>query len=178
MDPGSVANIPDTQEATFDFGEVKVIWTHRSWGHPPDPKYPWGATFYGEKGTLKASVMSYDFEPLDKGQKTIHRDVKMELEEYPIDKTEKDLERHVAPAIRGHMKDWLAAIEKRSKPVADIEQGFISSASCILANLAMKTGRTLRYDPAQHIVTGDGEATKLLTRAYRKPWQHPDPKKV
>lgn len=137
-----------------------------------------GATFYGEKGTLKTSVMSYDFEPLDKGQKSIHRDVKMELEEYPIDKTEKDLERHVAPAIRGHMKDWLAAIEKRSKPVADIEQGFISSASCILANLAMKTGRTLRYDPVQHVVTGDSEATKLLTRAYRKPWQHPDPKKV
>ena len=178
IDPGSVANIPDTQEATFDFGDVKVNWTHRSWGHPPDPKYPWGATFYGEKGTLKASVMSYDFEPLDKAQKAIHRDVKMELEEYPIDKTEKDLERHVAPAIRGHMKDWLAAIEKRSKPVADIEQGFISSASCILANLAMKTGRTLRYDPVQHMIIGDSEATKLLTRAYRKPWQHPDPKKV
>ena len=32
-------------------------------GHAPDPKYPWGATFYGDKGTLKASVMSYDFTP-------------------------------------------------------------------------------------------------------------------
>jgi hypothetical protein len=76
---------------------------------------------------------------------------------------EKDLERHVAPAIRGHMKDLLAAIDQRSKPVADIEQGFISSASCILANLAMKTGRTLRYDPVKHVVTGDAEATRLLT---------------
>jgi hypothetical protein len=102
----------------------------------------------------------------------------MELEEYPVDRTEKDLERHVAPAIRGHMKDLLAAIDKRSRPVADIEQGFISSASCILANLAMKTGRTLQYDPAKHIVVGDPEATRLLTRPYRKPWQHPDPKKV
>jgi predicted dehydrogenase len=178
VDPASVANIPDTQEATFDFGTVKVHWTHRSWGHPPDPKYPWGATFYGEKGTLKASVNSYDFEPLDKKQPAVHRDVKMELEEYPIDKVEKDLERHVAPAIRGHMKDLLAAIDRRSKPVADIEQGFISSASCILANLAMKTGRTLRYDPVKHVVTGDAEATRLLTRPYRAPWKHPEPGKV
>jgi predicted dehydrogenase len=175
VDPASVANIPDTQDATFDFGSVKVHWTHRSWGHPPDPKYPWGATFYGEKGTLKASVNSYDFEPLDKKQPAVHRDVKMELEEYPIDKVEKDLERHVAPAIRGHMKDLLAAIDRRSKPVADIEQGFISSASCILANLAMKTGRTLRYDPVKHVVTGDAEATRLLTRPYRAPWKHPEP---
>ena len=46
-----------------------------------------------------------------------------ELEQYPEDKTEKDLEQHVAPAIRGHMNDFLAAIATRGKPVADIEEG-------------------------------------------------------
>ena len=40
----------------------------------------------------------------------IHQDVTYELEQYPEDKTEKDLEKHVAPAIRAHMKDFLAAI--------------------------------------------------------------------
>ena len=57
-----------------------------------DPKYPWGATIYGDKGTLKASVQSYDFIPSG-GGKPIHRDVTYELEQYPEDKTEKDLER-------------------------------------------------------------------------------------
>ena len=47
--------------------------------------------------------------------------------EYPEDKTEKDLEKHIAPATRGHMKDFLAAIASRGKPVADIEQGYIST---------------------------------------------------
>src|SRR5207247_2251834 len=103
----------------------------------PDPKYPWAVIIYGEKGTLKASVMSYDFIPSGAGQ-GIHRDVTYELEQFPEDKTEKDLERHVAPAIRGHMKDFLSAIAKRGKPVADIEQGYISTAACILANLSMK----------------------------------------
>ena len=55
---GTKANISDTQTATFEHDDVQVVWTHRTWGHPPDPKYPWGATFYGEKGTLRASVMS------------------------------------------------------------------------------------------------------------------------
>ena len=102
IEKGSKANISDTQTATFDFGDLEVVWQHRTWGHPNDPNYPWGATLYGDKGTLKVSVQSYDFIPLGKG-KAVHRDVVYELEQYPEDKTEKDLERHVAPAIRGHM---------------------------------------------------------------------------
>ena len=177
IDKASKANITDTQEATFDFGDVKVNWVHRSWGHPPDPKYPWGATFYGDKGTLKASVMSYDFQPFGKGE-AVHRDVKYELDEYPEDKTEAELEKHVAPAIRGHMRDLLAAIDKRGRPVADIEEGYISSASCILANLSQELGRTLRWNPAAQKVEGDEQANRLLERPYRAPWKHPRPEDV
>ena len=67
IDRASKANIPDTQTATFDFGDLSVVWQHRSWGHPIDPRYLWGATFYGDKGTLKAGVYSYDFSPLGSG---------------------------------------------------------------------------------------------------------------
>jgi len=173
IDKKSKANIPDTQTATFDFGDLSVVWDHRTWGHAPDPQYPWGATIYGDKGTLKLSVNSYDFIPFGQG-KQVHRDVVMELEQYPVDKTEKDLERHVAPAIRGHMKDLLRCIESRSKPVADIEQGHISTTSCILANLAMELGRTLTWDAEKQMVVGDDEANKRLRRPYRAPWVHPE----
>jgi predicted dehydrogenase len=176
VEQGSKANIADTQTAIFDFDTLKVVWQHRSWGHPPDPKYPWGATFYGEKGTLKASVMSYDFIPM-KGE-PVHKDVTYEFEQYPEDRTEKDLERHVAPAIRGHMRDFLAAIDARSRPVADIEQGYISASSCIMANLSMKLGRSLTWDPVAKQIRNDNEANGLLRRPYRGPWVHPDPKHV
>ena len=176
VDKQSRSNISDTQSATFDYDELKVVWQHRSYGAAPDPKYPWGATFYGDKGTLKCSVMGYDFIP-EKGE-AIHKDVTYEYEQYPEDRTEKDLERHVAPAIRGHMKDFLAAIDKRSRPVADIEQGHISTASCILANLSMQLGRTLAWSESKHEIMGDSEANRLLRRPYRAPWVHPDPKKV
>jgi len=174
VDKRSKANISDTQTATFDFGDLQVVWQHRTWGAPPDPKYPWGATFYGDKGTLKASVMSYDFIPSGRDAQPIHKDVKYEFEEYPEDKTEKDLERHVAPAIRGHMKDLLRAIASRGKPVADIEQGYISSASSIMANLSMQLGRELTWDPEKGQIVGDDEANRLLRRPYRAPWVHPE----
>jgi predicted dehydrogenase len=172
MDKKSKANISDTQSATFDYGDLQIVWQHRTWGSPPDPKYPWGATFYGDKGTLKASVMSYDFIPTGKGE-AIHKDVTYELEQFPEDKTEKDLERHVAPAIRGHMKNLLSCVLTRDKPVADIEQGYISSASCILANVSMQLGRSLAWDSAKGRVIGDDEANRLLRRPYRGPWVHP-----
>jgi predicted dehydrogenase len=172
VDKASKANIPDTQTATFDFGDLSVVWQHRSWGHPVDPKYLWGATIYGDRGTLKAGVYSYDYVPLGEG-KPVHRDVTYELEEYPEDKTEKELERHVAPALRRHMKDFLGAIASRSRPVADIEEGHISTASCILANLSLSLGRSLTWDAQAGRVVGDDEANRLLARPYRKPWVHP-----
>jgi predicted dehydrogenase len=177
VDKASKANTPDSQTATFEFDGLRVVWTHRSWGAAPDPKYPWGATLYGDQGTLKASVMSYDFVP-EGGGAPIHKDVTYEFEQYPEDRTEKDLERHVAPAIRGHMRDFLGAIARRGRPVADIEEGHISSASCILANLAMDLGRTLEWDAAAGRVVGDEEANRRLRRPYRAPWVHPDPSQV
>jgi predicted dehydrogenase len=178
VDKASKANITDSQTATFDFGTLQVVWTHRSYGDAPDPKYPWGATFYGDKGTLKASVMGYDFVPSGKDAKPIHEDVVYELEQFPEDRTEKDLERHVAPAIRAHMKNFLACVESREKPVADIEQGCMSATACILANLSMQLGRSLQWDQTKGMVVGDAEANKLLRRPYRGPWVHPDPARV
>ena len=178
VDKKSKANITDTQTATFDFPNLRVVWTHRSYGRSPDPAYPWGATFYGDKGTLKASVNSFDYIPQAKDEAPIHEDVVMELEQFPEDKTEKDLERHVAPAIRGHMKNFLECTASRANPVADIEQGYMSTAACILANISLDLGRSLQWDHAKGVVVGDEEANKRLRRPYRGPWAHPDPNKV
>jgi predicted dehydrogenase len=175
---GGKANISDTQTVTWEFDNTQVLWQHRAYGHPPDPKLTWGANFYGDQGTLKAGVMGYDYTPVERNEAPIHRDVVYELEQYPEDKTEPRLEKHVAPAIRIQMKDMLAAIDARTRPVADIEQGYISSACCILGNMAMKLGRTLEWDARAGRVVGDEEANRLLRRPYRQPWIHPQPDRV
>jgi predicted dehydrogenase len=171
---GGKSNISDTQTATFEFPDFPVVWTHRTWGDSPDPKYPWAAFIYGEKGTLKASVNDYEFFPFGKKEAALSGKPLFEEDKYPEDKTEKDLERHVASAIREHWRNFLHCRETREKPIADIEQGHISTASCILANISMKLGRSLTWDPVKHQVVGDEEANKLLRREYRKPWVHPE----
>jgi predicted dehydrogenase len=166
------SNISDTQTATFAYDGLNVVWEHRTWGASPDPKYPWSMTLYGDKGTLKASTMSYDFLP-EKGE-PIHKDCLLEREQYPEDVHEPRIELNAAPATRAHMKNFLAAIESRGKPIADIEEGHISTASCILANMSMQLGgRELVYDSATKQVIGDTEATALLKRQFRGPWTHP-----
>ena len=167
------SNIADTQTATFEYDGFNAVWQHRTWGSAPDPDYPWALFIYGEKGTLKASTMRADFIPQDKNAKPMHFECLFEREKYPEDTTEKDIELNAAPATRLHMKDFLAAIANRGRPIADIEQGHISTSSCILANVSMQLGRPLVYDPARRVVVGDAEATQLLQRPYRAPWQHP-----
>jgi len=94
------------------------------------------------------------------------------------DLKEEDIELNAAPATRLHMLDFLGAIKDGHKPVADIEQGHISTASCILANMSMKIGRPIVYDPKERKIINDVEANSLIQRPYRQPWLHPDLLKV
>jgi predicted dehydrogenase len=168
------SNISDTQSAIFEYDNLNCIWQHRSWGTPADPDYPWSFKLFGEKGTLSGSTMQYDFVPYGDG-KPLHMDVVYEKEKYPEDLTEKNIELNAAPATRLHMLDFLAAIEKGTRPVADILDGHISTASCILANMSMEVKRPLIYDPKNLVVVNDPEATTLLQRPYRSPYEHPHP---
>lgn len=170
----SKATTPDTQTAIFEYDDLHCVWQHRSWGTAPNPDYPWALTIYGEKGTLIASTFKYDFIPVDKNASRISKEALYEREKYPEDLTEPRIELHAAPATRGQMLDFLHAIESNSTPVADIEEGHISAASCIMANMSMQLGRPLSYSPLTKTVVNDPEATRLLSRVYRSPWEHPD----
>ena len=173
VDKTGKSNITDTQSATFEYDHLNCNWQHRTWGSAPDPDYPWAVFIYGEKGVLKASTMRADFIPQDSNQKPIHFDCVYEKEKYPEDVTEEAIELNAAPATRLHMLDFLAAVDKRTRPVADIEAGHISTASCILANLSQQTGRPMVYDPVKRQVVNDPDATARLARPYRQPWKRP-----
>ena len=174
VDKEGKSDITDTQSAIFEYPDLNITWQHRTWGVAPDPAYAWAFSIHGDKGTLKAGPNGYDFIPMDEKGEKIHKDAVLEKEQYPEDVTEKDIDLSGAPATRNNLRDFLACIEDRSRrPVSDIEEGHISTASCILANVAMKLGRSVSYDPASKKVTGDEEATALLRRPYRDGYQHP-----
>ena len=149
------------------------MWNHRTYGAAADPEYPWGATIYGEKGTLKLSVHKYEFFPIGQAKPTLSGKA---LFEYGQVSRGQDGEGPGAARRVGHSRAHARLPEssrEKSKPVADIEQGHISTASCILANLSMQLGRSLTWDAAKHQVVNDAEANKLLKRPYRAGYEHP-----
>ncbi|WP_116107445.1 Gfo/Idh/MocA family protein [Lewinella sp. IMCC34191] len=163
------ATISDTQTVTFQYDGLSCVWQHRSWGEAPDPEFPWAMTIYGDRGTLQADPYKYVFTPVE--GEPVRREAVYEKEKFPEDVTEEGIEIHVAPATRAHMEDFLQAIETGNKPVADIEEGVISTVSCILGNVAMVADRPMRYRPETgSLANGDDD---LLTRAYRAPYRHP-----
>lgn len=176
-DADSVINTHDTQTALFDYGDTQVVWNQRNWGENPDPDYPWGATLYGDKGTLKLSVRTYDFIPRGNGS-PVHGEFLDEREQYPEDEQHKETEVYAAPGTRRHLQNFLDARRGGTRPVADIEEGHISTACCILANLSMELGRSLNWDSQQGQVVGDDEANQRLAREYRGDWTHPTPENV
>jgi hypothetical protein len=71
-----------------------------------------------------------------------------------------------------HMENFLEACRSRDHKTltADIEIGAMSAALCHIANISYRVGRKLKWDEAKKSFTGDGEASKLITREYRKPY--------
>jgi predicted dehydrogenase len=168
------SNIADTQIATFEYPDLKIVWQHRTWGNTPDEEYPWGFKIYGENGMLAGSPFKASFHPVQDGE-VIQWEPLYEKEKFPEDLTEKGIELHTASATRKHFENMLDAISTGKEPVADILQSHISTACCIIANISMELGRPLSYDSLTRTFPGDLEATQKLRRSYRKPYIHPEP---
>lgn len=174
VDKGSIATVPDTQTAQFEFDNLLMSWGNREWGTIPDgPAGGWGANIYGDKGTLRIGSVNYVFEPVPGQGRRLDGDMSAELAAFPNDKLLPSSDRQLTALTRSNMRDFIAAIETGGRPAADIEQGYISTSCCILANMSMDLGRGIHWDAQQQRVIGDEEAQKRLTRAYRAPWVHP-----
>jgi predicted dehydrogenase len=70
-----------------------------------------------------------------------------------------------------HMQNFLAAVKSRNHKDLHDELGIavLSASMCHLANISYRVGRRLTLQNGPKFV-GDPEATKLLTRDYRKPY--------
>ncbi len=173
VNKNSVCNTFDTQNITWGFDDLTVTWEHRHWSEVRDAQFPWAATLYGTKGTLKASPCRYDFKSKNSNDH-ISRQAETEFDKYPSDKTEPGLETQYAGANRAHMWNFLARIVDRQRPHSDIEDGCISTVCCILGNLSTQlSGVSLEWNPETFTVENCPEANALLARDYRSPWIHP-----
>jgi predicted dehydrogenase len=151
---------PDTQVATFEFESFTAVWEHRQYAHNFAEKTNIGAYFYGTEGTFHMGWQDgWTFYPANKSKQIIHQDPQLNK---PDDQNIKEL-----------WVDFLESIKARKRSVTDIEIGHRSTNMSLLAMLSLKLGRSVQWDGQREQMVGDPEASKLLRRAYRAPWEYP-----
>jgi predicted dehydrogenase len=114
---------------------------------------PGGCTFIGEKGRIF----------VDRGKVT--------ASDESILKTELPAGAVRLAVSKNHPQNWLDCIASRQLPVADVEIGHRTATACHLANIAVRLGRKIQWDPASEQVVNDAEAMALVSRPYRAPWK-------
>jgi predicted dehydrogenase len=70
-----------------------------------------------------------------------------------------------------HSGNFLECVRTRKRPLCDIETAHHSASAVLLGGIALLLQRPLRWDPAQEQFLNDNEANRLLSTAFRPPWQ-------
>ncbi len=72
---------------------------------------------------------------------------------------------------RDHHQNFLDCVKSRRQTITPIEVAHRSASVGHLGVIAMELGRKIHFNPETETIIDDPEATRLLSRAYRSPWQ-------
>lgn len=75
------------------------------------------------------------------------------------------------PVSENHTANWIAAMQSRENPISDVWTHNRMLETCHLANIAIRLGRKLNWDPAKREIIGDEEANSFLSRESRKGYE-------
>jgi len=169
---------PDTQDAIFEYDGFTAIFSCRE-ASAGRPGMGGGLEFFGTKGSMSVGRAGFEITadnkmppenvvPQFKGHPTggVQRaQVKPEpwteaMKEKGSSDEQFDL----------HVRNFLDCCKSRQRTIADVEDGHYTALACHLANISLRTGRKIKWDPEKEEILGDREAAAMMRRPYRKPW--------
>ncbi|MDZ4819351.1 MAG: gfo/Idh/MocA family oxidoreductase, partial [Planctomycetota bacterium] len=74
-------------------------------------------------------------------------------------------------AIINHMGNFYDCLQSRELPISDIHTQHRTATTCHLANISLRLGRTLQWDPQAEKFVDDAEADSMLSRTPRKGYE-------
>lgn len=80
-------------------------------------------------------------------------------------------ETHLYTNPEGEHDDFLKCVKSRKDPYFPVDIGHRVSSVCHLANISIRLGRKLKWDPVAERFPEDEAANVLLTRPMRSPWK-------
>ncbi len=75
------------------------------------------------------------------------------------------------PVARGQERDFIKCVRTRETPVSNLDDAVRSDLVSHVSDIAIRAGRKITWDPIEEKIIGDVEASRMLTRAMREPWQ-------
>jgi predicted dehydrogenase len=174
--------VPDTQDAILEYPGFTAVCQYREASAGRTGQGMGGLVFYGTHGSM----------PLSRGGFEVYPDAKADpintvasiLGGHPVGgpqprpeeegdywtaKVKDDSGDAMEDYVR-HARNFLDCIKSRQQPISDLESGHRIATACHLANISLKTGRKVVWDAENEAIVDDREASRLLTRPYRKPW--------
>jgi predicted dehydrogenase len=154
-----IGDEPDLQETLFQYPNLTMTWMMNltnSYGYDFNGaggrQRRLGIYFHGDKATLLCDYGMFKIIPED--------DPKAEVK----------LPEPSLPRSPGHYREWVDCIKTRQEPSCSVFYHHKVNVPCCLANLSLKLGRSIQFDPKAEKVVGDKEAADGLQPNYRKPW--------
>ena len=145
---------PDVLEAVLDFPGVLLMFTFRptplsGFEHMGDI----GCLFEGTEASLVANYQRHEI--WAKGKK---------IEDFPTPAP-------TIPDSPGHLREFLDAIKSRNlDTTCNVRYGHRVTKLGLLSNIAYRTGRRIYWDDEREKILRDDEASKYLSRRFRKPY--------
>lgn len=152
---------PDTLQITLEYPGFVATYENRQCNGNSMYKRTYGTEFHGTDGTLFVDRDGFEVTPEggDPEKKKWGRTAEMKME-------------CMDGGLTKHVANLLDCMKTRKLPQSDIEIGYHSSSTCLLANVALRTKERLEWDVATGRLTKGGPAAqKLLNREYRSPWK-------
>lgn len=183
---------PDLMTVTYDYGDFIVNYEgsnlngHGMGGRTPGHRYynargefdqPNGIAFYGTEATIYAERIGWEIFPEpDTPPMNRRSNVAGGTGDTPPPAPRKRAEsvkrmwENVEEPTKVHTINFVESVRARKTPNADIEIGHRSTTMALLGNIAMKTGKKLEWDAKKEDFVGAPDASAMLTRSLRKPW--------
>lgn len=120
-------------------------------GHP----YEQGCKFIGDEGWVHVDRTRIKAEP-----ESLLK-VELKSSDVPLD----------AGATGSHYNNFLECVRSRKDPIAPVEGGVQASYLGMIAEISIKLGRKLRWNPKNETFIDDAEANGLLSAPMRSPWK-------
>ncbi|MGA2589232.1 MAG: Gfo/Idh/MocA family oxidoreductase [Bryobacteraceae bacterium] len=168
---------PDTQDSVFEYPGFTAVHSLRE--ASAGRRAGFGLEFFGSKGSMTVSRAGFEVFP---DMKIDPSNAIPTFEGQPAGgpqhstaKPEPWVEAIKEPGSSPqqfdlHVRNFLDCIKTRRQPIADVEGGHQAAVPCHLANISLRLGRKIRWDPDKEEIVGDREASAQLARSYRQPW--------